>query len=115
MFWRAHIALGRNWSPTLQIYAEQTLVTRGIYHFIRHPMYASQWLWVIAQALLPQNWLAGPVCALVFLPLYLLRVPLEEQMMLDTFGEQYRVYMNQTGRIFPKLRHSDEVQRGKPA
>lgn len=30
------------------------------------------------------------------------RVPREEQMMLEQFGEQYRAYMERTGRIFPK-------------
>jgi len=33
--------------------------------------------------------------------MYVLRVPREEQMMLEQFGEAYRVYMNQTGRVIP--------------
>lgn len=59
VFWRAHADLGLNWSPTLEIREKHELVTRGIYSMIRHPMYASQWLWVVAQALLLQNWIAG--------------------------------------------------------
>lgn len=39
---------------------------------------------------------------LVFLlPLYLYRVPHEEQMMLDHFGDDYRSYIKRTGRIIP--------------
>ena len=79
------------------------LVTAGIYKYIRHPMYASQWLWVIAQVLLLPNWLAGVGGLLLFLPLYFVRVPLEEQMMLAQFGEQYRAYMQRTGRVLPRL------------
>jgi protein-S-isoprenylcysteine O-methyltransferase Ste14 len=104
VFWRAHRDLGSNWSPSLEINAEHTLITQGIYGFIRHPMYASQFLWSIAQALLLQNWIAGLAGLLCFLPLYLMRVPREEQMMRDHFGDPYNEYTERTGRIMPKLR-----------
>ena len=66
-------------------------------------MYASQWLWVIAQPLLLQNWIAGFANLLVFIPFYLLRVRAEEKMMLDSFGTQYQEYMLKTGGVLPKL------------
>lgn len=104
LFWRAHADLRANWSPSLQIRDSHELVTAGVYRRIRHPMYASQWLFGIAQVLLIQNWVAGWSGLLLFLPLYLLRVPREEQMMLEAFGDTYRAYMRRTGRIFPLLR-----------
>ena len=102
VFWRSHIDLGQNWSPTLQIREGHSLMTNGLYRYIRHPMYASQWLWVIAQALLLQNWIAGVGGLVLFLPMYFLRVPQEEQMMLNEFGETYRAYMQRTGRVLPR-------------
>lgn len=102
-FWRSHADLGLNWSPSLEIRDKHELITRGIYGMIRHPMYASQWLWVLAQPLLLQNWLAGFINLLVFIPFYLLRVQAEEKMMIDRFGEQYKIYMTKTGRVVPKL------------
>lgn len=104
LFWRAHRDLGTNWSPSLEINAKQSLVTGGIYRSIRHPMYASQLLWGLAQALLLQNWIAGLAGLASFLPLYLVRVPREERMMLEHFGDDYQAYMEQTGRIMPWLR-----------
>lgn len=101
VFARAHLDLKSNWSPSLEIYEKHTLVTNGIYHYIRHPMYASQWLWVVAQILLIQNWLAGPIDLLIFIPFYILRVKAEEKMMLDTFGEPYRQYLQTTGAVIP--------------
>lgn len=101
LFWRSHADLGRNWSPSLQLREGHTLVTEGVYHSIRHPMYASMWLWGLAQALLLQNWISGWASLVLFLPLYLLRVPREEQMMLEQFGEAYRAYMDRTGRVIP--------------
>ena len=59
VFWRAHQDLRSNWSPTLEIFQGHTLITNGIYGSIRHPMYLSQWLMVVAQFLLIQNWIAG--------------------------------------------------------
>lgn len=103
LFWRSHVDLGRNWSPTLQIIDQHTLVTNGVYHYIRHPMYASQWLFVLAQILLLQNWIAGPANLLLFIPFYFLRVPQEEQMMIEQFGAPYRDYMARTGRVVPRL------------
>jgi len=101
VFARAHTDLKNNWSPTLEIHSGHTLVTNGIYRFIRHPMYASQLLWALAQILLLQNWLAGPLHLVFFVPFYLLRVRAEEKMMLDTFGEPYRLYAKKVGGVFP--------------
>lgn len=103
VFWRAHVDLGLNWSPSLEIREKHELIRRGIYRVIRHPMYASQWLWVIAQPLLLQNWIAGFLGALTFVPFYFLRVQAEEQMMVDSFGMQYQEYMKTTGRVLPRL------------
>lgn len=103
VFWRSHTDLSTNWSPSLEIRSDHRLVTSGIYAKIRHPMYASQFIWAIAQILLLQNWLAGPANLVFFLAFYLLRVRSEEQMMLDTFGDEYRAYMQRTGGVIPKL------------
>jgi protein-S-isoprenylcysteine O-methyltransferase Ste14 len=102
VFWRSHADLGLNWSPTLEIRTEHKLISHGIFGYIRHPMYASQWIWVIAQPLLLQNWLAGFLDLFVFIAFYFMRVRAEEKMMLDTFGNEYQEYINKTGAIFPK-------------
>ncbi len=103
VFARAHADLRTNWSPTLEIYKGHDLITNGIYGVIRHPMYASQWLFNIAQALLLHNWIAGFAGLVLFVPFYFLRVSAEEKMMAETFGDKYGKYMASTGRVLPKL------------
>src|ERR1043165_9648720 len=103
IFWRGHVDLGVNWSPTLIIREGHELLTRGIYGVIRHPMYASQWIFSLATPLLLQNWIAGFLNLLVFIPFYLLRVQAEYQMMLEQFGEQYHSYVQKVGALFPKF------------
>jgi len=102
LFWRSHADLKSNWSPSLEIRADHSLVTSGIYRRIRHPMYASQFVFVIGQALLLQNWLAGAANIAFFSVFYLLRAPAEERMMLDAFGEEYRAYQQRTGGVLPR-------------
>jgi len=104
LFWRAHRDLGTNWSPSLEIGTEHTLVTTGVYGAIRHPMYASHLLWSIAQTLLLHNWIAGWASLVGFPTFYLWRIPAEERMMLDHFGEAYRTHCRRTGRLVPRLR-----------
>ena len=101
LFYRTHADLGRNWSVSLEVRDRHTLITAGIYRRIRHPLYAAFWLWAIAQALLLPNWVAGTAGLVGFGTLFFFRVGREEQLMIETFGEEYRAYMRQTSRIVP--------------
>ncbi|MBV9386461.1 MAG: isoprenylcysteine carboxylmethyltransferase family protein [Chroococcidiopsidaceae cyanobacterium CP_BM_ER_R8_30] len=103
LFWRSHHDLGKNWSPTLQIRDGHTLITNGVYHHVRHPMYTSILLWCIAQALLLPNWVAGWAGIISFGIAYITRIGKEEQMLLDRFGDEYEAYKERTKRLVPYL------------
>ncbi len=101
--WRSHRDLGTNFSLTSETKEEQTLVTTGVYKKIRHPMNTAHLIWAIAQAMLLQNWIAGPTFLIASIPLYIRRIPREEETMIKEFGDGYRDYMEKTGRLLPKL------------
>lgn len=101
LFRRTHKDLGRNWSVTLEVREQHALVTEGIYKSVRHPMYSAFWLWAVAQAVLLPNWVAGFAGIVGFGTLFFLRVGKEEAMMLATFGDSYRSYMQKTWRVLP--------------
>ena len=103
LFWRSHLDLGENWSVTLEIDAQHRLVTRGVYRFVRHPMYTSFFVSGLGQALLLANWIAGPAALAAVAVLVAVRVPNEEAMMIGQFGDEYRDYMRRTGGIVPRL------------
>ena len=111
LFWRSHADLGLNWSATLEMRKGHQLVTQGVYRSIRHPMYASIWLFCFAQGLLLENWLAGWSACVAFAVMYFLRTPREEQMMCEAFGQEYRDYMRQTGRLFPRLNFKRDAEQ----
>jgi protein-S-isoprenylcysteine O-methyltransferase Ste14 len=103
LFWRAHVDLGLNWSITLEMRRNHQLIVHGVYRRIRHPMYTAIFLFAIGQGLLLQNWLAGWAGFASFALLYLVRMPREEQMMSEFFGENYRDYMRRTNRLCPRF------------
>jgi protein-S-isoprenylcysteine O-methyltransferase Ste14 len=106
LFWRSHADLGLNWSVSLEIRAEHELVQHGVYRRIRHPMYAAIWLFSAAQGMLLENWLAGWSALVPFAPMYFVRTPREERMLCEFLGQPYRDYMQQTGRLWPRLRRT---------
>jgi protein-S-isoprenylcysteine O-methyltransferase Ste14 len=106
IFWKSHKDLGRNWSPRLELRENHRLVTAGIYQRIRHPMYLSIWLLVIAQAMILPNYIAGFSALVPFALLYFVRVGKEEQMMREEFGSGYEEHLRKTGRLLPRFRTS---------
>ena len=102
--WKARADLAHNLrftaTPTAPT-AKQSVVTVGAYRYIRHPILAGSWLQAIAQALLVQYWIAGFSGLALLLPLHWYRVRVEEQDLLERFGDEYRRYMERTGRVIP--------------
>ncbi|MGZ8324517.1 MAG: protein-S-isoprenylcysteine O-methyltransferase [Rhodoplanes sp.] len=103
MFRLTHKALGRNWSISLELRQDHRLITEGVYRHVRHPMYTAFWLWAVAQALLLPNWFAGFAGIAGFAALFFGRIAREERMMTESFGDEYRAYIQRTYRIIPGL------------
>lgn len=102
--WWVQQALGSNFSTTLHVRDEHTLVTHGPYRWVRHPMYTLFFLQATGLLLLTRNLFIGGVYLLALTLIVVTRIAREEQTMLAKFGEQYRAYMQTTGRFLPRLR-----------
>jgi protein-S-isoprenylcysteine O-methyltransferase Ste14 len=96
-------ALGKEWSPQLQLGEQHRLVTSGPYAWVRHPMYLAMFAVAIALALLSSNWCFVLFAAAMIVG-FVVRAPREERMMVEAFGEEYKTYMQGTGRFFPRPR-----------
>jgi protein-S-isoprenylcysteine O-methyltransferase Ste14 len=98
-----HRTLGIQWSTTLQFKEGHSLITNGPYKYIRHPMYASLSLFFVGLSIISSFW---PLFVLVAITLlfFVRIVKREESMMIDQFGEEYRIYMKRTGRFLPRIR-----------
>ncbi|MEM7273767.1 MAG: protein-S-isoprenylcysteine O-methyltransferase [Actinomycetota bacterium] len=104
LFYRSHADLGRNWSVTTELREDHTLVDKGVYRRMRHPMYTALWLVFGAFPLLIHNWIAGFGAIVAFGALCVLRIPYEERMMIERFGSVYTDYQGRTGRLVPRFR-----------
>jgi len=101
LFHRSHVDLGTNWSITLQVREGHTLVTRGVYARVRHPMYSSLFLQALGQAVAVPNWVAGPSYFAALWLLVAFRLGPEERMMRDRFGAEWDAYAARTKRLVP--------------
>jgi protein-S-isoprenylcysteine O-methyltransferase Ste14 len=106
LFYSVHKTLGRNWSPVLEIREKHTLIREGPYKRIRHPMYTQIWIWMFTLFFFTSNWFVGIAGIICWSILYFIRVPKEERMMEEEFGDEYIQYKKETGRIIPKLKFS---------
>ena len=96
-------SLGKNLTDTVVTRANATLVTHGPYRWVRHPFYVTAAVLMGSVTLLTANWLIG-LASLLVLGLLAVRTPKEEQRLIEKFGQQYRDYMEKTGRFFPRIR-----------
>lgn len=100
LLWTFH-TLGPNLTDTVVTRKTHTLVTWGPYQWVRHPFYNSGALCILAASLVTANWfllLTGTIALL----LLVLRTRKEEENLLQRFGDDYRTYMQRTGRFWPK-------------
>jgi protein-S-isoprenylcysteine O-methyltransferase Ste14 len=96
-------SLGKNVTPTVVTRQAHTLVTYGPYQWIRHPLYTVGFLLFTGFSIVAANWFVFTMLSLACVIL-MLRTPVEEQHLIDRFGDEYRQYMSRTGRYLPRLR-----------
>lgn len=99
----AHLALGRNFSATLHVREGHTLVTTGPYRWVRHPIYSVFYMMMTSFFLISANWFIGLLFIGGVTAGLISRVGREEATMIEQFGDEYRAYMQRTGRFLPRL------------
>ncbi len=97
-------SLGSNITPTVATRTQHALITQGPYRWVRHPLYSVGTLFVVSLSLLAANWWMG-LASFVALLLLRHRLPQEEGKLIERFGDAYVTYMEQTGRLWPRLRN----------
>jgi protein-S-isoprenylcysteine O-methyltransferase Ste14 len=100
-----HRHLDTQWSIALELQEGHKLITTGPYRRIRHPMYLGIFVYTIGLVLISSDLLVA-VFFLFTIWVNYRRIPEEEQMMIDQFGDEYREYMKHTGRLVPSFGES---------
>jgi protein-S-isoprenylcysteine O-methyltransferase Ste14 len=99
----ARWTLGKMWSSVPALREKHELHTEGPYRVTRHPIYTGILGMLFGSALVVG--FGGVVLAsLVFGGVFLMRIRREEQLMLQTFGEQYVRYQRRVPCLVPFVR-----------
>lgn len=96
-------SLGPNLTDTVVTRRDHRLVLRGPYGRVRHPLYDSVALLTLGGSLMAANWFLLAAGVVVF-GLLIIRTRVEEEHLVARFGDNYRVYMERTGRFLPRSR-----------
>lgn len=96
-------SIGENITPSVSTRKNHKLVTSGPYRRVRHPLYSVGASFAVSLTLLAANWFMGLVSA-TGLVLLLIRLPKEEEKLIERFGDEYRAYAERTGRFLPRFK-----------
>jgi protein-S-isoprenylcysteine O-methyltransferase Ste14 len=101
LLWQSQRAMGKNFAPTLEMKEDHQLVTEGPYRWVRHPMYIAFLLMISGAGVLAQNWFMELTGTLLIGSVMMLRIPREEALLADRFGEEYAEYRKKTPCLIP--------------
>ena len=96
----SRLVLGAMWSSAPSLKQDHQLRTDGPYRITRHPIYTGM-LGMLAGSALTS--MIGLPVLLFFLAILLIKIPYEEKLMIEQFGEQYLDYKKRTTQLIPGL------------
>jgi protein-S-isoprenylcysteine O-methyltransferase Ste14 len=94
--------LGDRFSGLVAIQSGHTLVTEGVYGFIRHPSYLGLLVNSLGWGLAFRSGVGVLLTGLLILPI-LARIHAEERLLRAQFGSEYDTYRSRTWRLIPWL------------
>jgi protein-S-isoprenylcysteine O-methyltransferase len=99
----AIVHLGRFFTVNVAIAANHRLIDTGPYRFVRHPSYTGALMALLGLALCLANWVSLAVMLIPVFLVFLRRMHVEEGVLLQALGDQYRDYMHRTKRLIPAI------------
>ena len=95
--------IGENITPTVETREKHELVTSGPYRWVRHPLYTVGTSFFVSLAVVAANWFMG-LASFAVLAMLVIRLPKEEEKLVERFGDEYRAYIKRTGRLLPRIK-----------
>jgi protein-S-isoprenylcysteine O-methyltransferase Ste14 len=99
----AIVVLGRSFRTTVEIDADQPVVERGPYRWVRHPAYTGVLLLAAGYGLAMGSWLSLLITVTVPAVAMLRRIGVEETALVETLGRPYEIYRTHTKLLVPGL------------
>jgi protein-S-isoprenylcysteine O-methyltransferase Ste14 len=99
----AIVHLGRFFTVDVTIQEGQRVVQDGPYRFVRHPSYSGSMIALLGLACLTFNWLGFFVIMVCSFIAFARRISVEEKVLLQNLGEEYRRYVGRTKKLIPGI------------
>ena len=96
----ARRTLAGNWSRAVAFKEDHELITTGLYHYVRHPIYTGVLLMILATALSVGTLSAGIGFVIIVLGLWF-KLRAEEEILTKHFPKEYSVYKDRTKALIP--------------
>lgn len=96
--------LGEDFDPVLRLLKVPALVKEGPYAKMRHPIYMAFFMMQISVHILTSNWFIGFCSLAIIVSVIAIRIPEEEKLLTEQFGDEYREYIKNTGALLPVFR-----------
>jgi protein-S-isoprenylcysteine O-methyltransferase Ste14 len=96
--WRV---LGEYFTGDVKARADQPVIDRGAYRFVRHPSYTAGILLFIGVGLAWSNWIGFTILMASVIAGYVYRVRVEERALAETIGSPYVEFMKTRKRFVP--------------
>ena len=96
----AEAKLGRQFSLEVSISEGHTLVTDGMYRYLRHPRYLGITTFTVGLSMLFRSWIGLGISGVTLLVL-LWRIHDEEALMQKEFGGEWEAYARRSWRLLP--------------
>lgn len=101
VFVHAKTTLGSNYSPCFDSFAPAAITRRGVYRYVRHPIYVANFLGFLGTGCFTGSYLI--VASAIILGLYYCRSARREEKVLSSHFSEYAQYQRQAGMFFPKI------------
>ena len=96
----ARRTLAGNWSRAVAFKEDHELITTGLYHYVRHPIYTGVLLMILATALSVGTLSAGIGFVIIVLGLWF-KLRAEEELLTKHFPKEYLAYKDRTKALIP--------------
>jgi protein-S-isoprenylcysteine O-methyltransferase Ste14 len=93
--------LGEHFTGDVQAKADQPVITRGAYRWVRHPSYTGGIVMFAGIGIALSSWASAAILLLTAILVYSYRVRVEERALVQTLGEPYVAYMKTHKRFVP--------------
>lgn len=94
-------ALGRFWSLHVEMRQGHEFVRNGPFAYARHPVYLSMVFELLGIGLMLNAWFTLAGVFLLFIPTVIARIRMEEEALVEQFGDAYRAYMREIPAVLP--------------